>query len=114
MPDIRMTRAHDLGLKKAREIAWRWAEQCEQEFGMECTVVEGEDHDLVEFMRSGVEGTLRVTAASFELHARLGILLGAFARRIEAEIEKNLDALLVQEAPPARKAAAKKAAPKKG
>jgi hypothetical protein len=35
----------------------------------------------------------------FELHARLGFLLGAFKDRIEAEIVKNLDALLEQKDP---------------
>jgi putative polyhydroxyalkanoate system protein len=94
MPDIRIRRDHQLGLAKARKVAWQWAEKVEEKFDMECTVVEGETSDTVEFTRSGCSGTLIVTADHFDLHAKLGFLLGAFAGTIEAEIEKNLDALL--------------------
>jgi putative polyhydroxyalkanoate system protein len=107
MPDIRIHRAHTLGLAKARKVAWQWAEKAEKDFDMACTVHEGEGEagDTVEFTRSGVSGTLEVAADHFALHARLGILLGAFAKTIQAEIEKNLDTLLGQAAArkPARK-----------
>lgn len=108
MADIRIHRNHKLGLAKARDVAWKWAEEVEQKFDMECTVLEGETSDTVEFTRSGVKGRLIVAADHFDLEARLGILLGAFSRTIETEIERNLDDLLAQ-----GKAAAKKAAPKK-
>ena len=112
MPDIRIQRAHRLGLPKARDIAWKWAEEVETKFGMECTVFEGDDCDMLEFKRSGVKGTLRVAADSFELDAQLGFLLGAFSRTIETEIEKNLDDLLDSSAASMKKApAARKAAP---
>ncbi len=94
MSDIRIHRDHALGLPKAREVAWSWAEQVEQEFDMECTVLEGDTSDTVEFTRSGVKGRLIVAADHFDLEAKLGFLLGAFSRTIEAEIEKNLDSLL--------------------
>ncbi|NRF66648.1 polyhydroxyalkanoic acid system family protein [Aquincola sp. S2] len=108
MPDIRIHRDHQLGLAKARKIAWQWAEQVEQKFDMECTVLEGEYSDTVEFTRSGCNGTLIVAADHFDLQAKLGFLLGAFAKTIEAEIEKNLDALLGAGAAAAKKAPAKK------
>lgn len=101
MPDIHIRRDHALGLPKARELAWQWAEEVEQQFGMACTVIEGETSDTVEFTRSGVDGRLIVAPDHFELDARLGFLLGAFSRRIETEIERNLDTLLGQAAPPA-------------
>ena len=107
MPDIRIRRDHQLGLAKARKVAWQWAEKVEEKFDMECTVVEGEDTDTVEFTRSGCTGTLTVAADHFDLHAKLGFLLGAFAKTIEAEIEKNLDTLLGSAAA-APKASAKK------
>ena len=94
MADIRIHREHRLGLAKARKVAWQWAEAAEEKFGMECTVVEGKASDVVEFTRAGVEGRLVVDADSFELTARLGLLLGAFRSRIEAEIEENVDAVL--------------------
>lgn len=106
MAEIRIHRDHELGLKKAREIAWKWAEQVEEKFDMECTVHEGDDGDTVEFTRSGVKGELTVAADHFDLVAQLGFLLGAFKKTIEGEIEKELDALLAAGAK--KKAAAKK------
>jgi len=107
--DIRIHRDHHLGLARARKIAWNWAEEVEKNFDMECTVIEGETSDTVEFKRSGVSGQLIVAADHFDLHAKLGFLLGAFSKTIEAEITKNLDDLLSKgaKAPPA-KAARKK------
>lgn len=104
MPDIKIHRPHQLGLAKARKIAWQWAEEVEKKFDMECSVLEGETSDTVEFRRSGVNGTLVVAPDHFELDAKLGFLLGAFSKTIEGEIEKNLDALLAK----STKAAAKK------
>jgi putative polyhydroxyalkanoate system protein len=96
MPDIHIEREHALGLAKARELAFRWAEQAEARLAMACVYEEGKTSDLVTFTRSGVNGELRITKDRFELHARLGFLLGAFRDRIESEITKNLDALLEQ------------------
>lgn len=111
MADIRIRREHTLGLAKARKIAWKWAEEVEQRFGMECSVLEGETSDTVEFKRSGVNGELIVAGDHFDLNARLGFLLGAFSKTIEREILANLDALLAADAKaPAAKA---KAAPRK-
>jgi putative polyhydroxyalkanoate system protein len=112
MADIQIQRDHTLGLAQARKIAFKWAEQAEEKFDMECTYEEGKTEDLVTFTRSGVNGTLAVTKDSFELNAKLGFLLGAFKDKIETEIVKNLDALIAKE-PGAAKPAAKKAAPAK-
>lgn len=106
MPDIHIHREHQLGLAKARKIAWQWAEEAENKFDMTCTVIEGEYSDTVEFTRTGVSGRLIVAADHFDLDAKLGFLLGAFSKTIEHEITKNLDALLAQ-APAGAKAAAK-------
>ena len=96
MADICIQRKHSLGLAKAREVAWAWAEEVEAKFDMDCTVIEGEFSDTVEFTRAGVKGTLVVAADHFDLNARLGFLLGAFSKTIESEIEKNLDAQLAK------------------
>jgi putative polyhydroxyalkanoate system protein len=103
MPNLHIERDHALGLAKARKVAWAWADQAEKEFGMECTYEEGEDEDEVCFKRSGVTGSLKVNKARFELDAQLGFLLGAFKDKIEAEIVKNLDQLLVEPAKPVTK-----------
>jgi len=108
MPDIRIHRQHALGLAKARKVAWAWAEDVEKKFDMECTVIEGETSDTVEFTRAGVNGRLIVAADHFDLDAKLGFLLGAFAKTIEGEIERNLDTLLGKAS-----ASTKKRAPKK-
>ena len=113
MADIHIHRTHVLGLARARKVAWKWAEDAEQKFGMECTVIESDDRDVVEFKRSGVEGTLVVTAGAFELNARLGLLVGAFRHRIEREIEENLDALLTKSAKASAPAKTAKGAAKK-
>ncbi|MGA0609954.1 polyhydroxyalkanoic acid system family protein [Caldimonas sp. KR1-144] len=110
MADIRIHRKHQLGLERARAIAWKWAEDAEAKFDMACTVIEGEFSDTVEFTRSGVKGQLIVAADHFDLEARLGILMGAFAKTIQGEIEKNLDALLAAEGKPKKAAPAKKKA----
>jgi putative polyhydroxyalkanoate system protein len=94
MHDIHIHRDHQLGLEPARKVAWDWAEQLEQRFGMTCTMLEGQTSDTLSFSRSGVKGELIVAADHFDLQAKLGFLLGAFSKTIEGEIEKNLDVLL--------------------
>ena len=108
MANLHIVREHALGMAAARKIAFAWAEQVESEFGMDCTYEEGRAHDVVRFERAGVSGTLNVTKEHFELDAKLGFLLGAFKEKIEAEIVKNLDALLTPD--PAKKPAHKKPA----
>ena len=110
MPDLRIRRDHKLGLAKARKIAWQWAEHVEQKFGMECSVIEGELSDTVEFSRAGVHGELIVAPDHFDLVARLGFMLGVFSKTIEREIQAELDRLLVTSSKAAPKKAASKAA----
>lgn len=107
MADIRIHRDHHLGLAKARKVALAWAEEVEQRFDMECTMIEGQTSDTVQFTRSGVKGRLIVAADHFDLEAKLGLLVGVFARTIEGEILGKLDELL------AKSASAKKAGRKK-
>ena len=112
MADINITRQHGMSMAEARKAASKWAEQAEEKFDMECTYEEGEAEDECRFTRSGVSGTLTVNKDTFELHAKLGFLLGAFKDKIEGEIVKNLDALIAGKSPAARTRAAA-AAPKK-
>ncbi len=107
MANLHIRRDHALGMTAARKVAFAWAEQVETDFGMECTYEEGRIEDRVTFTRSGVNGTLHVTADHFDLDAKLGFLLGAFKDRIEAEIVKNLDDLLAPKGP-AKKSPVKK------
>ena len=109
MADIKIHRDHALGLAKARKIASAWAEEVEEKLQMECTVIQGQTSDTVEFTRSGVSGRLIVAANHFDLEAKLGFLLGVFSGKIETEITKNLDDMLSKGAAAAKRAAAKKA-----
>jgi putative polyhydroxyalkanoate system protein len=113
LADLHIIREHGLGLAKARKVAFQWAEQAEADFGMTCTYSESKSGDEVVFARSGVKGNLLVHKDAFELRAQLGFLLGAFKHTIEAEIVKNLDALLAPKTAPhpprAVRARAKKA-----
>lgn len=104
MADIQIRRDHSLGLARARKVAWKWAEHVEQKYEMECTVVEGETSDTVQFKRSGVNGSMIVTADHFEVHAKLGLLMGAFAGQIQAEVGRQLDDALAKEQAKAKKA----------
>ena len=107
MADIHLSREHALGLPEARKIAFKWAEQVEKEFDMACTYEEGTTSDRLSFSRSGVQGTLNVTANEFEISAQLGFLVGIFKEKIEAEIIGNLDALMAQHTPAAKKSITK-------
>ncbi len=107
MADINITREHGMSFLDARKAAFRWAEQAEAKFDMECTYEEGKTTDECSFTRSGVSGTLTVSKDSFELHAKLGFLIGAFKEKIEGEIVKNLEALIAQKEPATKKVAAK-------
>lgn len=109
MPSIRIHRDHALGLERARDVASQWVRQAETKFDMTCSLLKGESGDTWEFDRSGCEGTLIVAADHFTLDARLGLLLGAFAQRIESQIGDNLDKLLAAESEGVGKAPADRA-----
>lgn len=97
MSDIHIEREHQLGFTRAREIAFHWAERLEDQYGMDCTIHEGDDSDTVEFRRAGASGTLEVSGDRFELRADLGLLLSAFKADIQRKVEGALDDLLARE-----------------
>jgi putative polyhydroxyalkanoate system protein len=99
LADIHIVREHALGLEHARKLAFRWAEVAEKKLDMDCTYAEGSSSDVVKFRRPGAHGELKVTADRFELHARLGLVLGVFRHKIQTEIVKNLDHLLGHDDP---------------
>ena len=116
MADLHLHREHTLGLARARKVALKWAEHVEEKLDMECTIIEGDDEDVLEFTRSGVDGRMTVAATFFDLEAKLGFLLKPFLGTIEAEVGKQLDEALAKESAKASRPAAKptaKAAKKK-
>ena len=96
MSDIHIHRPHQLGLPEARKVALQWVEKAKKKLDLQCTFVEGETSDTVAFTGSGVTGKLRVEADQFKVDAKLGFVLAMFSASIEAEIAKNLDALLAK------------------
>ena len=115
MADLELRRDHTRGLARARKVALKWAEHVEDKLDMECTIIEGDDEDVLEFRRSGVDGRMTVAASYFELEAKLGFLLRPFLGQIEAEVGRQLDDALAKElakaakpAKPAAKASKKK------
>jgi putative polyhydroxyalkanoate system protein len=97
--DIHITRKHALGMAGARKLAFRWAEEAEEQLGLECVYEEGAATDHLKFTRAGVKGGIKVTKDHFVLDAHLGVLLGAFKDTIESKIVKNLDELLAAKDP---------------
>jgi putative polyhydroxyalkanoate system protein len=108
MPSLHIHREHTLGLLAARKLARQWAEEAQEKFSLACEVLEGDAQDTVEFQRNGVSGTLVVAADHFELHAKLGLLLGPFRQTIENEIREHLDELLGGDVPALHQSAQKK------
>lgn len=108
MANLHMVREHGLGLAAARKVASGWAAMVGDKLGMTCTGETGRQGDTISFTRSGVKGTLQVTKDRFELEATLGLLVGAFKDRIEAEITRYLDELLATGHDPLDELVAKK------
>jgi len=104
MADLHLHREHTLGLARARKVALKWAEHVESKLDMECTLIEGDDEDVLEFTRPGVDGRMTVAASYFDLEAKLGFLLKPFLGTIESEVGKQLDEALAKEEAKAAKA----------
>ena len=111
MADLHLHRDHTLGLARARKVALKWAEDVESKLDMACTLIEGDDEDVLEFTRSGVDGRMTVAATYFDVEATLGFLFKPFLGTIESEVRKQLDEALAKEE--AKAAKAPKAAKKK-
>ena len=105
MADLHLHRDHTLGLARARKVALKWAEDVEAKLDMECTIIEGDDEDVLEFRRSGVDGRMIVAGTHFDLEAKLGFLLKPFLATIETEVGKQLDEALAKEQAKATKPA---------
>ena len=86
MADISITQKHKLPLKKAKAAAQKIADKLAEEYDMR-SQWEG---DVLLFKRSGVSGSLEVTATEAQLDIKLGFLLMAFSGKIEEEVGKNM------------------------
>ncbi len=87
MAAIYLQRRHTLGLKKARQAAQKVADDMAESFAIESEW----DGNALRFSRAGVSGSLTVSKDSVVLDAQLGLLLSAFASRIEERLQKDFD-----------------------
>ena len=106
MADISIHRAHTLGLKGARVAADKMAEKLGEQFDLT-----GDwDGDTLKFSRSGVNGTLKISATAMDLEVTLGFMLKMMKGTIEPAINTQLDKVLATAAKTADKVPAAKSA----
>jgi putative polyhydroxyalkanoate system protein len=89
MSQIRVHHAHGMTQKKAKGLATRVAAKLEQEFDLTGHWV----GNTLTFERTGLSGTLVVSAHAIDIEIELGMLLGMLKSRIESELRTQLDTL---------------------
>ena len=104
MADIKVVRKHRLTVAQAKKIAQKTADDLASEYDLESEW----QGDTLRFSRSGVDGSMAVSASQIRLDVKLGFLLSAFKAKIEQHIEHRLDELLITASTPATKTAAAK------
>lgn len=87
MASIDIRREHGKTHAEARALVDKTADSLGKKFG----VASEWEGDTLHFRRSGVNGSIKVTATEVIVHAQLGLLLGAMTPVIEREIESQLD-----------------------
>ncbi len=115
MADITLKRTHKLGLKGAKVAADKMADKLSEKFDLA-----GEwKGNVLNFSRSGVNGTLAISETEMALEVTLGFLLKAMKGPIEKAVNEQLDKVLTEAKPakvekePAAKTLAQKPAAKK-
>jgi len=103
MSEISIKRAHHSTTADAKKMADKIAAKLEKDYQLKSSWA----GDVLNFTRSGVNGTLAVTAKELKIDVKLGFLMSAFKGPIQDAVEKNLDALIK----PAAKAPAVDKAP---
>jgi putative polyhydroxyalkanoate system protein len=106
MAEIKVARRHHLTVAQAKKIAQKAADDLASEYDLKSEW----NGDVLHFSRSGVNGSMTVTAAEIRLDVKLGMLLSAFKAKFEQHIAHRLDELLLaSEVKGTKTAAAKKA-----
>jgi putative polyhydroxyalkanoate system protein len=107
---ISIRREHHATLASAKKVADKVAAKLATEYDLRSNW----EGDVLHFDRSGLHGTLAVTAKDMQVDVKLGFLMAAFKGPIQAAMEKQLDTLikpaakaLIPEPPAAKKPAAK-------
>ena len=87
MARITVERSHSLGRAGARAKAEALAERLAAEYAVRYQW----KGDVLEFKRSGADGTIEVGENSVRVELKLGLLLSALSGTIKREIENGLD-----------------------
>jgi putative polyhydroxyalkanoate system protein len=88
--NISIKRPHHTTTVEAKKVADKVATKLENEYQLKSSW-QGE---VLSFTRSGVNGTLTVTAKELHIDIKLGFLTAAFKGPIQTAIESNLDKLI--------------------
>ncbi len=105
MPDIALTRDHQLGLKAAKAAADSMVEKLDEKFDLSGAW----QGNTLSFSRPGVSGSLTVSETKLSLEVSLGFMLKMMKGPIENAVHEQLDRVLREAKPTAK---AKAAAPK--
>lgn len=87
MSDIHIVRSHHLSVADAKKAVQEAADDLAAEYDLESHWKGSTLH----FERSGVEGTMKVSASEIELDVKLGFLLRAFRASFQGHVERHLD-----------------------
>ena len=90
MSEISISRAHHSTVADAKKMAEKIAAKLEKDYQLKSRWAD----DALHFTRSGVNGTLAVSAKELKIDVKLGFLMAAFKGPIQGAIEKNLDSLI--------------------
>ena len=90
MSEISIKRAHHSTLANAKKMAEKIAAKLEKDYQLKSSWID----DTLHFKRSGVNGTLGVSAKELKIDVKLGFLMAAFKGPIQDAMEKNLDSLI--------------------
>jgi putative polyhydroxyalkanoate system protein len=101
--DISIKRAHNTTIAEAKKVADKVADKLANDYQLKSTWA----GDVLNFARSGVNGSLAVTAKDIKVDVKLGFLMAAFKGPIQKAMEDNLEKLLKPAAKETAKPAAK-------
>lgn len=94
MANIRVTQAHTMALADAKKAAQEVTDKLAAKFDMKSNW----EGDVLHFKRSGVDGTLAVTAKDATINIKLGFMLGMMSGRIEDEAKMMMDDVFAKRA----------------
>lgn len=86
MPKIDIHQTHQLPLEQARAKVDQVAQRMLEKFD----TTSHWKNDTLHFSRSGVKGSIAVTADSVDVHAELGMMLSPLKGMVEQEIRRKL------------------------